>query len=322
MKNILVAFLAFMSLSYVDKLEKLTLSGPFASVAHPLAYMVENNVLSDVAKKVEFKMWKNPDELRALCLKGGADFIAVPTNVGANLYNKGAKIKLLDVSVWGILGLVSRDKNLKSLKDFKGKELVVPFRADMPDIVLRALLKKQGLDTKKDIKLNYVSTPIDAMQMLIMRRADHALLAEPAISMALRKTKSFPVSIIAPSLFRSVDLQDEWGKVYKSKDEIPQAGMAEIGEHDLHVTKRFMDEYKKALEWYKNNPKKAGELVEKYFPMLKAVAVSDSISQIRLKDVNANDAKEELEFFYNILKADNPKSIGGKLPDSGFYFKP
>ena len=37
------------------------------------------------------------------------------------------------------------------------------------------------------------ATPIDAMQMLILRRADHALLAEPAISIALRKTGSFPV---------------------------------------------------------------------------------------------------------------------------------
>ena len=35
------------------------------------------------------------------------------------------------------------------------------------------------------------------MQMLILRRADHALLAEPAISIALRKTGSFPVKLIA-----------------------------------------------------------------------------------------------------------------------------
>ena len=45
------------------------------------------------------------------------------------------------------------------------------------------------------------------MQMLILRRADHALLAEPAISIALRKTGSFPVKLIAPDLYRSVDLQ-------------------------------------------------------------------------------------------------------------------
>ncbi len=322
MKKCIILFFALISLGFTgQKLEKLVISGPFASVAHPLAYIVENKTLSDVAKEVEFKMWKNPDELRALTMKGEADFIAVPTNVGANLYNKGVKIKLLNVSIWGILAMVSRDSNLKSLKDFKGKEVLVPFRADMPDIVLRTLLKKEGIDPNKDLKLKYVSTPMDAMQMMIMRRVDHALLAEPAISMALRKTKSFPVSIIAPTIFRSVDLQSEWGKVFGTKNEIPQAGMAEIGTHDEHVTRRFMEEYNKALTWYKTNPKKAGELVEKYFPMLKAVGVADSIPHVRLKSVDAQKAKGDLEFFFNILKDDNPKLIGGKLPADGFYYK-
>ncbi len=320
MRKIFAVLLALVSLGFGAKLEKLVISGPFASVAHPLAYIVENNNLGDVAKKVEFRMWKNPDELRALTLKGGADFIAVPTNVGANLYNKGVKIKLLNVSVWGILGMVSRDKDIKSLKDFKGKEVLVPFRADMPDIIFRTLLKKEGLDPDKDIKIKYVATPMDAMQMMIMRKMDHALLAEPAISMALRKTKSFPVSVIAPTLFRSVDLQTEWAKVFKTKDEIPQAGMAEIGTHEANVTKRFITEYNKALKWYKANPKKAGELTAKYFPMLKANAVADSIPNVRLKAVNATEAKSELEFFFKILKDDNPKLIGGKLPNDGFYY--
>ncbi len=324
MRKIFAMLFALVTLGFSDsaKLEKLVISGPFASVAHPLAYIVENNTLKDVAKKVEFKMWKNPDELRALTLSGGADFIAVPTNVGANLYNKGVKIKLLNVSVWGILGMVSRDKNLKSLKDFKGKEIIVPFRADMPDIVFRTLLKKQGIDIKKYMKITYVSTPMDAMQMMIMRKTDHALLAEPAISMALRKTKSFPVSVIAPTIFRSVDLQEEWGKVFKTKAQIPQAGMAEIGSHDPKVVKRFNEEYNKALAWYKANPKKAGELTVKYFPMLKAEAVADSIPNVNLKSVNALEAKSELEFFYNILKDDNPKLIGGKLPNESFYYAP
>lgn len=64
----------------------------------------------------------------------------------------------------------------------------MPFRADMPDIMLQAIMKKEGLDPKKDFKLIYAPTPPDAMQMLILRRADNVLLAEPATSMAMRKT--------------------------------------------------------------------------------------------------------------------------------------
>jgi NitT/TauT family transport system substrate-binding protein len=317
---LLVTLLLSLNAAEFTKKEKLILSGPMASVSHPLLHMIETNALADVADKVEFVMWKNPDELRALTLRGRADYMAVPTNVAANLYNKGVDIKLLNVSVWGILGMITRDKTKKTLADFKGCEIAMPFRADMPDIVFEEIVKKQGLDPKKDFDLKYMGSPIDAMQMLILRRVDHALLAEPAISMALRKTSSFPLKLIAPDLYRSADLQKEWGEVFKVEAKIPQAGMAVVGKQDAHITKRFNEEYAKSLAWYKANPKEAGILVEKYIDMLSADAVADSIEYVTLDDVNAKDSQKDLEFFFGLLKNNNPKSIGGKLPDDGFYY--
>ena len=320
-KILLIMVLAFsMQANEIKKVDTLVLSGPMASVSHPLLRMIETGALNDVAKNVKFVMWKSPDELRALTLRGNADFIAIPTNVAANLYNKGVDIKLLNVSIWGILAMITRDKNKKTLADFKGCEIAMPFRADMPDIVFEEIVKKEGLDPKKDFKFRYVNSPIDAMQMLIMRRVDHALLAEPAISMALRKTNSFPLKLIAPDLYRSADLQKEWGKVFKTEGKIPEAGMAVIGKKDPYLVKRFDEEYAKALKWYKTHPKEAGELAHKYIPMLIPEAVSDSINHVQLDDVSAQNAKKDLEFFFEILKSNNPKTIGGKLPPSGFYF--
>ncbi|MFT5661826.1 MAG: NitT/TauT family transport system substrate-binding protein [Sulfurimonas sp.] len=302
------------------KLDTLTLSGPMASVSHPLLHMIESGALSDLADKVEFVMWKNPDELRALTLRNRADFIAIPTNVAANLYNRGVDIQLLNVSVWGILGMITRDKDKKTLADFKGCDIAMPFRADMPDILFEEIVKKQGLDPKKDFNLQYLSSPIDAMQMLIMRRVDHALLAEPAISMALRKTNSFPLKLIAPDLYRSSDIQQEWGKAFNIESKIPQAGMAVIGKKSTHLIQRFNEEYAKSLQWYKDHPQEAGELVANYIPMLDPQAVADSMEYVQLEAVSAKDSKTDLEFFYKLLKNNNPKSIGGKLPDDKFYY--
>lgn len=326
MKNIIYSFFALMLLSAnllhaEEKLDKVVIAGPFASVSHPILRMIETNALKDVADKIEFKLWKNPDELRALAIKSDVDFLAVPTNTAAILNNKGIDIKLLNVSVWGILGMISRDNSLKTLKDFKGKKIAVPFRGDMPDIVFSHLLKKEGLDPKKDFELVYVASPIDAMQMLIMRRIDHALLAEPAISIALRKTKSFPISVVAPDLFRSVDLQEEWAKIFNTTGDIPQAGIAVMGRmKNKHVIQRFQEEYDKALRWYISNPKEAGKLVVKTLDMLNEEGVNDSIAHVRLKSVNAVDAKKDLEFFFNVLKEEDPKSIGEKLPQDSFYY--
>jgi len=325
-KKIILAFTLLIVLNAsaeeIKKIEKLILSGPMSSVSHPLIHMIETGALNDVAEKVEFKLWKSPDELRAYTLRGGADFIAVPTNVAANLYNKEVELKLLNVSIWGILGLLTRDKDKKTLKDFVGCEIAMPFRADMPDIIFEEIVKKQGLDPKKDFKLRYLSSPIDAMQMLILRRVDHALLAEPATSIALRKTGSFPLKLVAPDLYRSNMLEKEWGEVFQVEAKIPEAGMAVLGDmiKNEHVIKRFNEEYAKSLAWYKANPKEAGEMMVKTIPMLDAEGVADSIAYTQLKVVPAKEAQKDLEFFYEVLKSNNPKTIGGKLPDEGFYY--
>lgn len=323
MKNIfLICFVFLLSLFAKDE-NKIVVAGPFATVSHPIMHMIETDALKDFGKKIEFRLWKNPDELRALILKGDVDFMALPTNVAVNLYNKDVDLKLLNVSVWGILGMISRDPNLKTLKDFKDKEIAVPFRADMPDIVFQELAKKSGLDSKKDFKIQYVTSPVDAMQMLILRRVDHALLAEPAISIALRKTDSFPIKLVAPDLYRSVDLQKEWGELFQTKAKIPQAGIAFLGDTKgkEELINRFLSEYDKSLSWYKQNPKEAANLVVKTLPMLEEQGLADSIEHVTFESVKANEAMEDLEFFFSILQNSDAKLIGGKLPNKELYYK-
>jgi len=304
------------------KLDKIIISGPMANVSHPIFRMIDSGALNDIADKVVFKLWKNPDQLRAMIVNKEVDFVAVPTNVGSILYNKKQPIKLLNVSVWGILKILTRDENIKSLNDLKGKELIVPWRGDMPDIVLKAVLKKKGF-SENDIKITYVSNPMDAAKQLIMRRADNILLPEPATSMVMRKTKSFPVKVIAPTVFRGIDIQKEWGEAYQREAKIPQAGIAVVGDmlKNKEVIKKFEEAYEKAMVWYKANPKKAGELSAKYVTMFTADALTDSIEFTQLEVKKAIDVKDKLDFFFNILKENNPKIIGGNVPDENFYIE-
>lgn len=304
-----------------ERLQKITLAGPFAAVSYPLIHMVDSGALADIAERVEFVVWKDPDQLRVLAMQGQADFIAMPTNVAANLYNRGVKLQLLNVSTWGVLWMVSRDAGLETLADFKGKEIVMPFRADMPDIIFQLLAAKAGLDSKHDFKLRYVASPIDAMQLLIMRRADHALLAEPAVSTALRKTHSFPVSLVAPELYRSVDLQQEWGRLLQRPARIPQAGIVGMS-HALAspvLVERFQQAYAASLQWCEENPDACGKQVAARIEMLSAEGVADAVRIDNAAFVPAGEARPELEFFFTQLLERQPGLIGGKLPDANFY---
>lgn len=305
-----------------DKLPRLVLAGPFASVSNPLIRMVESGALNDVAEQVEFRVWTNPDQMRAMSLRSDVDFIATPTNVAANLYNHGADIRLLNVSVWGLLWMVSREQSLVTIADFKGREIAMPFRGDMPHLIFNELAEAAGLDPNTDFKLRFVANPLDAMQLLILRRVDHALLAEPAVSMALLKTRSFPISIVAPELYRSVDLQKEWGRLFQRKARIPQAGMALLNmKLSARVVDRFMEEYAKAMQWCLDNPEQAGELVAATIDMLTPEAVTNSIAVSQLNAVNASEARTELEFFLQKLLDEAPALVGGKLPDDDFYYR-
>ncbi|HRF57078.1 MAG TPA: ABC transporter substrate-binding protein, partial [Campylobacterales bacterium] len=139
MKRILWVLIFAVNL-FAAPMEKLVIAGPVATISHPLFWLIQNGALKDVAKKIEFRLWQNPDELRAILLKKEAHIVAIPTNVAANLYNKKEPIRLLNVPIWGILEIITTDKNVKQLSDLRGKEIVVPFRADMPDIVLQSII--------------------------------------------------------------------------------------------------------------------------------------------------------------------------------------
>ena len=303
------------------RLPSLVLAGPPASVSTPLIHMIESGALKDIADKVEFRVWKDPDQLRVLALGGQADFVAMPSNVAANLYTRGVKLRLLNISTWGVLWMVSRDGQAKTLADFRGKEIAMPFRADMPDIVFSLLAEKQGLNAKKDFKLRYVASPLDAMQLLVTRRVDHALLAEPAVSMALRKTKSFPVSLVAPDLYRSVDLQKEWGRLYQREARVPQAGIAAIGRAavDRELQAKIMAAYERSLNWCQKNALACGEMVARRIDLLSPEAVADSLAVSQMRHVPIAAARPELQFFLERLHGENPALVGGKLPDDAFY---
>ncbi|THF64739.1 ABC transporter substrate-binding protein [Pseudothauera nasutitermitis] len=303
------------------KLPRLVLAGPAAAVSFPLVRMADSGALADLAEQVDFVLWRDPDQLRVMALEGRTDVLAMPTNVAANLYNRGAKLRLANVSTWGILWLVSRSAQINTLADLKGEEIAMPFRADMPDIVFGTVAERQGLDPRKDFRLRYVATPMDAMQLLIARRVDHALLAEPAVSMALRKTKSFPIGLIAPALHRALDLQAEWGRVLNRSPRMPQAGIAVMGARadDAAFVERIQNAYAEALRFCQDEREACARAVAARIELLSAEAVADALAVSPLEAVPASQARAELEFFYGVLAERNPALIGGRLPDDGFY---
>lgn len=298
--------------------ETLVLSGPPAAVSYPLVHMAQSGELTDLADKVELKIWRTPDELRLMTLRGQADVLAMPTNVAANLYNKGQDVRLVNVSAWGILYLVSRRQTVNNLTELASEQVLMPFRGDMPDLLFRRLLVAEQV---QEANIRYVTTPMDAISLLMARQADHALLAEPAVSMLLEKTNSLPVSLVAPDLFRAMSVQSLWSRHFNTQGRLPQAGIAitRASERSAQWIARIQQAYKDSLDWCQRHMDECADEVASHITQLNAEAVRLSFSYSKLDAVPVAEAMPALQAFFAELAVDQPAVIGGKQPDNGFY---
>ena len=72
-------------------------------------------------------------------------------------------------------------------------------------------------------------------------------------------------------------------------------------------------------QWVLDHPTEAAALAEEYLDMNAAV-VEAAIPNMGLTFKSAQDAKEELDTFYNLLYNFEPSMIGGELPDEGLFY--
>ena len=69
---------------------------------------------------------------------------------------------MVNILTNGITQLMCKGSAIASPQDLVGKKILVPFKNDMPDIVLQALLKKLKIDAHK-VGITYTATPPEAV---------------------------------------------------------------------------------------------------------------------------------------------------------------
>ena len=305
------------SLSEQQMLEKLTIAGSPIVITVLLAYLSEQPQIKSLAKEVDFRQWKTHDQLRAEAVSGQIQISATPTSLAANLYQRGVPIKLLNVLVWGVLYLWSGDENISSWQDLRGKKLLIPFRGGLPAQLFFYLASENGLNAEEDLDIQYTTDFTQAVQLLLAQQGDIALLSEPAGSAAeiRAEAQSKPIRVV-------LNFQEEWGKTTGKEPRIPQAGtlaLTSLIEEHPEVIELVQAELQTAIVWARENPAQAAELGSSILG-LKPKAIELSLLRTPLKMVTGLEAREDLEFWFSRLMETNPKLLGGKLPDAGFYY--
>ncbi len=302
-----------------EKLAKIRLVGTIGPMSIPLAYMVENNSLASLAEETTLDIWANPTQLQAIITGGQGDFISLPTNSAATFYNKGIPLQILDSSIWNILYVITTDTSIKSIADLKGKKIVVPYQGAVPDAIFQVALSRQGIDPEQDINIFYAADPVQGSQLLLSGQEKYALLSEPSATSVILKGKSNGTDFV-----HALNMQEECRKGAQGLD-TPVAGNIVLGamKDNDDAVNTFIKEYQKAVKWVLDNPEEAGVIGAKVLATqgFTAEALTQSLQNIDWEYVSAQQARPDMEEFFNALAEVNPNFIGGKLPDDGFYGK-
>ncbi|MBN6064955.1 ABC transporter substrate-binding protein [Aggregatibacter actinomycetemcomitans] len=263
---------------------------------------------------VDLKLWRNPDQLRAGVSSGEFKVMMSPSNVGVNLRNQGQNVGMINILTTGITNFVSKTP-LSELGDLIGKKVIVPFKNDMPDIMLRALLQQFKINESK-VSITYTAAPAEAVGLFLSKDYDVAFLAEPLTSACILKGKAMGVNVE-----RSLNIQQLWAEAFHGKPLIPQAGI--IANVDFYRENQphfdtFHQDLSEALSWIRANTQQAAEIGTKYFPA-PAPAIAQGLPFANLSVIKGSELKQEIMQFYEILLRLNPKLLGGKLPDESFF---
>lgn len=253
--------------------------------------------------------------ITAYLMNGTADLAIVPTNAAAIVYNKEYEYKYVSANTHGNLFMIGRSE-VNSLSELKGKKVGVIGRGQVPDRIFQTLLFRNGIefeegDEVKDNNKVYITYADDGgvlLPMIKQSKVDFGILGEPAVTTALNSIDGAKMAL---------NIQDAWGNGY------PQAGLMVKNSISDDFIKALFDELNKTASFAEENPAEALQRIKDH--MLEAnettvkVLTADTVRRSNVKLVKAADCKDDvielLTAFYDL----EPASIGGKLPDDGFF---
>jgi NitT/TauT family transport system substrate-binding protein len=199
---------------------------------------------------------------------------------------QGADLKIIGKVQEGYHSLIARaDRNIKALKDLKGKTIASQAAGSTADIVLKGVVLKSAGLSEKDVQIMYTA-PSTALASLRAGRIDAAFLFEPFDSMAratlavnevyeVGKNWPFPCMVVIVP-----------GRLIKEQPEVARKVLASI---------------KRSIEFIKQNPEEASRILAPAFMLGGELAAEDRsvpAQEVMLKALKTN------VFDWRLSKAD------------------
>jgi NitT/TauT family transport system substrate-binding protein len=236
----------------------------------------------------------------------------LPVNVAAKLRASGIPIRLAAVVGEGMLSFLSADRSIHSLADLRGKRIALAGQGATPDYLFRRLLRGARLDPAKDLRLDYSLPYPEAAAALAAGEIAYAVLPEPFSTMARQRN---------PRLEERLDLGALW-KAETGQDSYPMTCLvvsSALADRRPELVRTLLAASADSIAWVASHPAEAGALVERHDLGLKAAVAAAAIPRCAFAFKDARSARPGIEALLDAFIELAPASVGGRLPDDGFY---
>lgn len=311
--NLMTAVLLFIFLLLIvmpAAAVEINLQTPAVPAALPFLWMEEK---AELPAGLKLNINLSSDHKRGISLlaKNDIDFLISGSNVGANAYNRGLNIKLINLNTWGLDYLLTNSFKVESWQDLKNKEIALPLKGGPLDFLIRYLAEQNNLKPEEDLNLVYRSLPGSA-QLFIAGKLDAILLPEPLAAVSLNKSKN---AVLA------MDIQQEWAEIHGDK-RIPFVALfanSNFVERNPQITKMINAYYKKGVDWVNKNPAAAAQLASAHFS-LPVPILKEALNRVNLNIYSKQKSRELIDLYFSEILKVYPELLGGSLADEEFYY--
>ncbi len=289
-----------------------TLKGPTGIGMVNLMQAAKNSTTPD---RYNFTLAGAADEIVGKISSGEVDIAAVPTNLAAVLYQKtGGKVQMIAVNTLGVLYVVENGETVQKVEDLKGKTVFSTGQAAVPEYAFNYILGQNGMKTGDDVTVNYLSEHSELAAQLISGKVKLAVLPQPFVTQVTAKN---------PDVRVALDLAKEWKTASDEQSDLVMGCLivrTEFAQQHKAELDAFLDAYKQSTETAVKDVEKTAQLTGEYDIMDASVA-EKAIPKCNIVYMDGTQMKESTDAFLKVLFEAQPKSVGGKLPDDGFYYQ-
>lgn len=261
-----------------------------------------------------FEIFGTADEVVPKLVNGELDVALLPCNLASVLYNKteGA-LQVAAINTLSVLYVVDSGDTVKSIGDLVGKTVYSTGKGTTPEFSFNYILKENGIDPEKDLKIEYKSESTEIAAMLADSEDTIAVLPQPYVTTVQMQNEKVRLAL---------SFNEEWDKVTEDSSMVTGVVVArkEFIEENAAAFAEFLEEYEASTVYVNENIEEAAEWIAEYGIVAKAPVAVKALPLSSIVYIDGADMKTKVSGYLKVLFDANPQSVGGALPEDDFYF--